>query len=84
MFLIYFAEAMVYANVTSLGLAHSKNKSNGSAVLNFINLSMTVIAVLFAEFVYPDSALLMPIGFLIFLTLLLILCFPLKKLSESV
>ena len=83
MFLIYLAEAMVYANVTSLGLAHSVNKSNGSAVLNFINLSMTVIAVLFAEFVHPESALLMPIGFLIFLSLLLILCYPLKKLSES-
>src|SRR5207253_2976487 len=55
MVLIYLAEALIFANISAFGLASAKNKSNGSAILNFINLSTTVIAVLFLEFIYPES-----------------------------
>ena len=81
MFLIYIAESLVFANVSSFGLAHAKNKSNGSAVLNFINLGITVIAVLLLEFIYPESALLMPLSFLILFCMMLLLWLRLRKLS---
>lgn len=83
MFLIYFTEALVFANISSFGLANAKNKSNGSAVLNFVNLSATVIATLLAEFIYPESAVFMPINFIVFFCIMLLLWFRLKKLEES-
>ncbi len=81
MLLIYIAESIVIANVSSFGLSHAKNKSNGSAVLNFINLSTTVAAVLLSEFIYPESAILMPLSFVILFFLMLLLWLRLKRLG---
>ncbi len=83
MVLIYLGETIVYANASSLGLAHAKNKSIGSAVINFINLSGTVVAVLIVEFLYPESPLLMPLSFLVAFCLMLLLWLRLKKLAVS-
>lgn len=82
MFLIYLAQALVFANISSFGLANAKNKSNGSAVLNFINLSTTVVAVLLSEFIYPESAILMPVGFMIFFCMMMIFWLRLKKFDS--
>jgi Bcr/CflA subfamily drug resistance transporter len=82
MVLIYLAQATVYANVSSYGLSTAKNKSNASAVLNFINISTAVIAVLLSEFIFPESALALPLFFVFFFCLMLLLCFRLKKLSS--
>ena len=84
MFLIYSAEALVFANISSFGLANAKNKSNGSAVLNFINLSITVVAVLFLEFIYPESAILMPLSFIIFFCIMFLLWLRLRKLNSAI
>lgn len=81
MLLIYIAAALVIANVSSFGLAHAKNKSNGSAVLNFINLSTTVVAVLLSECIYPESAVLLPLSFVVFFFVMLLLWIRLKRLS---
>lgn len=71
MALIYIAEALVFSNVSSYGLTNAKNKSNGSAVLNFINIGASVVAVFLSEMIYPESAIVMPIGFiLLFLAML--------------
>jgi len=83
MFLIYMAEALVFANISSFGLAHAQNKSNGSAVLNFINLSITVVAVVLSEFIYPELAILMPISFLIFFFLCFLLWLRLRNLDSA-
>lgn len=82
MVFIYLVEAMVYANASSFGLAHAQNKSNGSAVINFINLSATVLAVLFAEFIYPESAIVMPISFLIAFFFMILLGLRLRRLES--
>ncbi len=82
MVFIYLVEAMVYANASSFGLAHAQNKSNGSAVINFINLSATVLAVLFAEFIYPESAIVMPISFLIGFFIMILLGLRLRRLES--
>jgi multidrug resistance protein len=81
MLLIYAAASLVIANISSFGLAHAQNKANGSAVLNFINLSTTVVAVLLSEFIYPESAVLMPLSFVVFFFIMLLLWLRLKRLG---
>lgn len=83
MLLIYLAESLVFANISSFGLAHAKNKSYGSAILNFINLGTTVIAVLLSEFIDPESAILMPVSFMLFFCVMLWLWFRLKVMVET-
>ncbi len=80
---IYLAESLVFANISAFGLSHATNKSNGSAILNFINLSTTVVAVLLLEFIYPESALLMPLSFIVFFAIIFVLWLRLKKLDAS-
>lgn len=80
MLLIYASEAIVYANVISLGLASAKNKSNASAVLNFVNMSTAVAAVLLSGVIYPESALIMPVSFSLFFVVMLGLWARLRKL----
>lgn len=80
-FFIYAAESIVYANVSSFGLTTSENKSNASAVLNFVNMSTAVIAVFAAELILPESALLLPISFLCIFLFMFFLWFRLKKLE---
>lgn len=82
MLLIYVAASLIFANISALGLSHAKNKSNGSAVLNFINLSIAVIAVLIIEFIYPDSALVMPASFIAIFGMMILLWLRLKKLFK--
>lgn len=80
MLLVYASESLIFANISSLGLSHAKNKSNGSAVLNFINLGIAVIAVLLLEFIYPDSALVMPVSFVVIFGIMILFWIRLKKL----
>ena len=83
MFLIYIAESLVFANISSFGLAHAKNKSNGSAILNFISLSVTVIAVLLSELIYPESAILLPVSLVVCFLIMFLLWNSLRKLDEK-
>lgn len=80
---LYAAESLIYCNITSYGLASSKNKSNGSAVLNFINVSMAFLAVLFAEYIYPESNLLLPAAILFLLGALLAFAIWLQTSDRS-
>jgi MFS family permease len=81
MALIYVSQGIGYANISSYGLSTAQNKSNASAVFNFLNISTIVISVLLSEFIFPESALAMPLFFLFFLLLMLFLWSRLKKLS---
>ncbi len=81
MVFIYMAEAVVFSNISSFGLTNAKNKSNGSAVMNFINLGTTVIAVLLSELIYPESLILMPLSFIFFFSFMLVLWVILKNLD---
>jgi Bcr/CflA subfamily drug resistance transporter len=82
MVLIYLAQSTVYANISSYGLASAKNKSNASAVLNFINISSAVVAVLLSELVFPESAIALPLFFIFFFILMLLLWRRLKLFSS--
>ncbi len=82
MVLIYIAESIVFAHISSFALAGAKNKSNASAVLNFINMSMTVVAVLLCELIYPESAFVLPLSFAFFFLLMLCFWFRLRRLAK--
>lgn len=84
MIFTHMASCCVYANVSSFGLSHTKNKSNGSAVLNFLNLSTTVAAVFMSEFIYPELPILLPLSFLFFYSGMLLLRTRLPKLDGAV
>jgi hypothetical protein len=81
MALIFLAQAIGYANISSYGLSTAQNKSNASAVFNFLNISTIVVSVLLSEFIFPESALAMPLFFLFFFGLMLLLWTRLKKLA---
>jgi MFS family permease len=82
MVLIFTVQATAFVNVSSYGLSTAKNKSNASAVFNFINIGTILISVLLAEFVFPDSALALPLFFMFFLLVALLLGIRLKKLAS--
>lgn len=81
--LIYLFESLVFANISSFGLAHAHNKSIGSTVLNFVNLATTVIAVLLSEVIYPEKVLLLPLSFIFFFFLMFCLWFFLRQDEAS-
>ncbi len=84
MLFINAAETFVYANSSSFGMNSAKNKSNASAVLNFINMGTSFVAVFFTELVYPESPILMPLSFLFFFMMMIYLWFCLKKLGPAI
>jgi len=84
MAIIYLAQAIGYANISSYGLSTAQNKSNASAVFNFLNISTIVVSVLLSELIFPESPLSLPLFFLFFFGLMLLLWSRLKKLSALI
>ena len=81
MVVIYLFQSVSFANVASYGLSTAKNKSNASAIFNFINISTIVLSVLLAEYIFPESAPALPLFFLLFLTIAAFLALQLRKLA---
>ncbi|MBS0624221.1 MAG: MFS transporter [Verrucomicrobia bacterium] len=79
MILVYTAEALVFANTSSLGLSQAKNKAHASAVLNFLNIIFSFFVVLLSGYVFSASALAMPIAFMCFFVAMLWLLHGLQK-----
>lgn len=79
MVLIYAAEALVFANISSFGLAEARDKSNASAMLNFLNMGAGCVAVFLSEWLFPASALFLPIVFVVLFLIMLFLYGSLKK-----
>ncbi|HEX4840379.1 MAG TPA: multidrug effflux MFS transporter [Rhabdochlamydiaceae bacterium] len=82
MALIYIFAGIGYPNMSSYGLSTATNKSNASAVFNFLNIGTVVLSVLLSELIYPASALAMPLFFLFFLLLMLYLWSKLKNFQS--
>jgi multidrug resistance protein len=83
MFLIFTTLFPIVAHISSYGLANAQDKSNASAVMNFINLSTTVVAIIFSQLIYPDSALLMPLSFVVAFSLMLLLWIGLRSVDSA-
>lgn len=82
--LIYIADAWVFTMGSSLGLTTAKNKSNASAVFNFLNIGSALTAVLLSEWIYPEVPIVLAIAMLLLFVIMALLYIPLKKFEASV
>lgn len=82
--LIYIGLSLVLSNTSALAMVHAKNKSNGSAVMNFINMGMCVILLLIMQALPGHKAYTLPLFFsLLGLTMLVLWFVFLKKIPSS-
>ncbi len=81
MILIYTSESLVFANITSLGLTSATNKSNASALLNFLNMSVGSIGVLSTQAILPEWEPILPLSFCLAFGIMFHLYTRLKKIS---
>ncbi len=61
MVIIYLGTAFIFGNATSLSLANTGDKSNGSAVVSFLNMSSSCLLVLLLGKVQIHYALILPV-----------------------
>ena len=81
--LIYLVDSLIFTSGSSLGLMTAKNKSNASAVFNFLNIGTALLAVLLSEWIYPEVAIVLPISIAILFAAMLFLYTSLKKLKNA-
>lgn len=69
MFFVYLGCNLIWTNAASNGLEQAQDKSNASAVIQFINVSTATVGVFLIEIVPPSTLMLLPftLGFLSFL-----------------
>ncbi len=77
---LYFGTSLIFNNSSSFAMGHMQDKSNGSAIMSFINMTLATVAVLVAQSINSPIPLLMPLLFLFFAFLLLFLQRRLKTL----
>lgn len=64
MFLIQIGDALIYTNAATHAVSHSTDKSNASAVLQFVTMSIATLGIFITGFFSPNYFLLIPISFL--------------------
>lgn len=79
MSLIYFGHAYVGGNAASSAIYFAIDKANGSAVMNFIGMSMTVIGTFALAMIPNKSPYIMPSIFLVSLLMMFIMQLSLKR-----
>jgi len=79
--LIFAGCSLIYTNATSVAITRAKDKSNASAIMNFINVGLSFLFVLFAQWITPEKAFFMPLIFMILVLFEVILLLFLKKES---
>lgn len=62
---IYIGEALVFSNVSALAMSHAQDKANASAVMNFINIGLSVIILSLSELFSFQMAWIMPLFFVL-------------------
>ncbi len=80
--LMYAADALVFTTGSSLGLTSAKNKSNASAIFNFLNIGMALVGVLVSEWVYPEVAVVLPIAAIVLFLAVILLSSSKAFISE--
>ena len=78
---LYFGASLIFNNASSLAMEHMQDKSNGSAIMSFINMILATVAVLMAQSINSPIPILLPLFFLFFALLLLFLQRNLKALG---
>ncbi len=70
---IYIGLSLIFSNASGLAMSYARNKSNASAVMNFINMGMSVIALLIIESLSNNKTYILPLFFLSLSSLMLLL-----------
>ncbi len=70
-FVMYVGTNLTWSRALAQGLSDTKDKSNASAVMQFINLGTTTIGVFLVELLPPTTIMLMPVAYWIISILLL-------------
>ncbi len=77
--LIYVGLAFISSNASALAMSHAQNKSNASAIMNFLNVGISVLALLAIQALPFHEALALPFFFLILSFAMIILRFIFLK-----
>jgi MFS family permease len=62
-YFLYIGNNLIWSNALSVGLSQSRDKSNASAVIQFINMSCAMVGVFLVDFFSPDARMLLPAAF---------------------
>jgi len=79
---LYYGCSLIFNNASSFAMSHMQDKSNGSAIMSFMNMALATIAVLITQSISSPIPLAMPLLFLFFALLLLFLHQRLKQVSS--
>ena len=76
MLVLFFTVPAIFANGAAIAFSYAKNKSNASAILNFVNIAFSFIGVFIFSIANIKSALVFPVALLI--ALIIIACLTLR------
>ncbi len=81
--IIYIGLSLIFSNASGLALSHTKNKSNASAVMNFINIGICVVSLLIIEALPPHQPYVLPLFFLLLSCVIFVLWLTFLKPSSQ-
>lgn len=83
-YFLYVGNNIIWSNALAHGLNKSKDKSNASAVIQFINMGCAMVGVFLVNLFSPDTQMLLPAAFGVILVLLLTSWLTLKAFCQKV
>lgn len=69
MFIIYIGLSLIFGNASALALSETKDKSNASALMSFINMGSTMVVVMCLSLFSLHNAIILPFLYLAYLVL---------------
>lgn len=79
---VYIGLSLIFSNASGLAMSQTKDKSNASAVMNFINMGVSVFSLLLIEALPIHETYTLPLFFLFLGVLMLTLWFAFTKTSS--
>lgn len=76
--LMFFTIPLIFSNAAQIAFSYAKNKSNASAMLNFINITLSFIGVFIFSIANIKSALVLPIALLGVIAIIALIMLRLK------
>lgn len=78
---IYVGLSLIFSNASGLAMSHAKNKSNASAIMNFINMGVSVISLLIIGALPAHKYYTLPLFFLLLGLSMITLWIALSKIN---
>ena len=79
--IIYMGFSLVYSNASSLAMSSARNKSNASAIVNFLNMGFSMVSLFVMGFLPSDKAFILPLFFLVLTLLMFVFRFFLMRIK---